>query len=196
DGLRVEPGRIVALNGRLPIRPEAWDARDHLSHLPPPAALIDVAARGVGMTDRPAILITGATDGLGRALASRLAADGATLILHGRDRRRLNGAADEIGGAGGAGRPRTRPAPLAHPPPGPRPPPGLRAATDRRPPRRGHRRRRARRARSPYQRRRVRAAIRRELSRWVPAHPGAAPAAAGVGADPHRQRRLPRPAPA
>ena len=40
------------------------------------------------MTDRPAILITGATDGLGRALAQALAADGATLILHGRDQRK------------------------------------------------------------------------------------------------------------
>jgi NAD(P)-dependent dehydrogenase (short-subunit alcohol dehydrogenase family) len=59
------------------------------------------------MTDRPAILITGATDGLGRALAGRLAADGATLILHGRDRRRLDRAADEIGGTAGTDRPRT-----------------------------------------------------------------------------------------
>jgi NAD(P)-dependent dehydrogenase (short-subunit alcohol dehydrogenase family) len=34
---------------------------------------------------RQTILITGATDGLGRALASELAAEGATLLLHGRD---------------------------------------------------------------------------------------------------------------
>jgi NAD(P)-dependent dehydrogenase (short-subunit alcohol dehydrogenase family) len=65
------------------------------------------------MTDRPAILITGATDGLGRALAGRLAADGATLILHGRDRRKLDRAADEIGGTAGTDRPRTVLADLA-----------------------------------------------------------------------------------
>jgi NAD(P)-dependent dehydrogenase (short-subunit alcohol dehydrogenase family) len=35
------------------------------------------------------ILITGATDGLGRALANRLAAEGHTLILHGRDAGKL-----------------------------------------------------------------------------------------------------------
>ena len=58
------------------------------------------------MTDRPAILITGATDGLGRALAERLAADGATLILHGRDQRRLDRTADDIGAAAGADRDR------------------------------------------------------------------------------------------
>lgn len=38
--------------------------------------------------DRKTILITGATDGLGRAVAARLARPGTTLLLHGRDRRR------------------------------------------------------------------------------------------------------------
>ena len=45
------------------------------------------------------VLITGATDGLGRALAERLAADGADLILHGRDRARLEAVAAAVGGA-------------------------------------------------------------------------------------------------
>lgn len=35
--------------------------------------------------DEQTILITGATDGLGRALATELAAQGATLLIHGRD---------------------------------------------------------------------------------------------------------------
>src|SRR5215207_6517522 len=42
------------------------------------------------------VLITGATDGLGRAVAERLAAGGATVHLHGRDPERLEAAAHEI----------------------------------------------------------------------------------------------------
>ncbi len=53
------------------------------------------------MTDTPTILITGATDGLGRALAGGLAAEGAQLILHGRSREKLELAAGEIAGEHG-----------------------------------------------------------------------------------------------
>jgi NAD(P)-dependent dehydrogenase (short-subunit alcohol dehydrogenase family) len=48
------------------------------------------------MTEPRTILITGATDGLGRALAHRVAADGATVILHGRDADKLDRTADSI----------------------------------------------------------------------------------------------------
>jgi NAD(P)-dependent dehydrogenase (short-subunit alcohol dehydrogenase family) len=51
------------------------------------------------MSDRT-VLITGATDGLGRALAVRLAADGVRLVLHGRSAERLEAVADEVTGAG------------------------------------------------------------------------------------------------
>ncbi len=47
------------------------------------------------------ILITGATDGLGRALAERVAGDGATVILHGRDLERGHRAMQEIAAATG-----------------------------------------------------------------------------------------------
>jgi len=43
------------------------------------------------------VLVTGATDGLGRALAHRLAAEGARLIRHGRDEARLQAVARDIG---------------------------------------------------------------------------------------------------
>ena len=42
------------------------------------------------------ILVTGATDGLGQAVASQLAGRGAALLLHGRDDARLARAADRI----------------------------------------------------------------------------------------------------
>lgn len=58
------------------------------------------------------ILVTGATDGLGRALADRLAADGVGLVLHGRDRHRLDEAANAIRDAHGV-TPRTVCADLA-----------------------------------------------------------------------------------
>jgi NAD(P)-dependent dehydrogenase (short-subunit alcohol dehydrogenase family) len=53
------------------------------------------------------VLITGATDGLGRALADRLAADDVYLILHGRDFGRLAATADAIRDKVGVERPAT-----------------------------------------------------------------------------------------
>jgi NAD(P)-dependent dehydrogenase (short-subunit alcohol dehydrogenase family) len=47
------------------------------------------------------VLVTGATDGLGRAVARRLAELGATVHVHGRDRGRLQAAASTIGAATG-----------------------------------------------------------------------------------------------
>src|SRR3954452_18197542 len=51
--------------------------------------------------DGATVLITGATDGLGRALAADLAARGARVLVHGRDRARVDAAAAEAGAAGG-----------------------------------------------------------------------------------------------
>lgn len=65
------------------------------------------------MSDPRTVFITGATDGLGRGLAHRLAADGATLILHGRDRGKVDRTADDIRDTHGVSRPRTVVADLA-----------------------------------------------------------------------------------
>ncbi len=65
------------------------------------------------MSDARTILITGATDGLGRALADRLAAEGATLILHGRSMDKLDRTAQEIHDAHGVPRPQVVVADLA-----------------------------------------------------------------------------------
>ena len=43
------------------------------------------------------VLVTGATDGLGRGVALALAAEGATVLLHGRDPERLAAVAAEVG---------------------------------------------------------------------------------------------------
>lgn len=53
------------------------------------------------------ILVTGATDGLGRALAGELAAAGATVLIHGRDPERLAQAEAEVATRGGADRVRS-----------------------------------------------------------------------------------------
>jgi NAD(P)-dependent dehydrogenase (short-subunit alcohol dehydrogenase family) len=59
------------------------------------------------MTRAQTVLVTGATDGLGRALTHRLAGDGAALILHGRDPDKLERTADELRDTHGVERPRT-----------------------------------------------------------------------------------------
>jgi NAD(P)-dependent dehydrogenase (short-subunit alcohol dehydrogenase family) len=46
--------------------------------------------------EQTVVLVTGATDGLGRAVAARLAAGGATVHVHGRDRGRLAATAQDI----------------------------------------------------------------------------------------------------
>ena len=46
-------------------------------------------------------LITGSTDGVGRVVAQRLAADGWRVLVHGRDRARGDGLVAEIAAAGG-----------------------------------------------------------------------------------------------
>jgi NAD(P)-dependent dehydrogenase (short-subunit alcohol dehydrogenase family) len=46
------------------------------------------------------VLITGATDGLGRALAAELAGRGAGVVVHGRDRTKAEAVAREIGAVG------------------------------------------------------------------------------------------------
>jgi NAD(P)-dependent dehydrogenase (short-subunit alcohol dehydrogenase family) len=63
--------------------------------------------------DQTTILVTGATDGLGRGVVQRLAADGATMHLHGRDPDRLAATARAIQRATGNDRLHTHLADLA-----------------------------------------------------------------------------------
>jgi NAD(P)-dependent dehydrogenase (short-subunit alcohol dehydrogenase family) len=57
--------------------------------------------------EQQTILVTGATDGLGRALARELAARGATVLLHGRSEQRLEDTRRELEEATGSDRLRT-----------------------------------------------------------------------------------------
>jgi len=54
--------------------------------------------------DQQTILVTGATDGLGKAVARELASRGSTVLLHGRDAARLEESLREIRGASGNNR--------------------------------------------------------------------------------------------
>lgn len=51
---------------------------------------------GMWPIEQQVILVTGATGGLGRALAGRLAELGATVVVHGRSRERLDAASERI----------------------------------------------------------------------------------------------------
>jgi NAD(P)-dependent dehydrogenase (short-subunit alcohol dehydrogenase family) len=50
--------------------------------------------------DGKTVLVTGSTDGVGRYVAGRLAAAGARVLIHGRDRARARALVDEIKRAG------------------------------------------------------------------------------------------------
>ena len=52
---------------------------------------------------QPTVLVTGATDGIGRATALALASRGVRVLVHGRDARKAASVADEIRGVAGAG---------------------------------------------------------------------------------------------
>jgi NAD(P)-dependent dehydrogenase (short-subunit alcohol dehydrogenase family) len=53
----------------------------------------------------PLILVTGSTDGIGKATATALAAGGAEVILHGRDEKKGKRVQEELARKAGAGRP-------------------------------------------------------------------------------------------
>ena len=51
--------------------------------------------------DGKTVLITGSTDGVGRYVAAQLAASGAKVLIHGRDKQRAKTLIEEIERAGG-----------------------------------------------------------------------------------------------
>jgi len=56
------------------------------------------------MTPNPVVLVTGATDGVGREVARRLALSGAQVLVHGRNRERGEALVGEVMAAGGQAR--------------------------------------------------------------------------------------------
>jgi NAD(P)-dependent dehydrogenase (short-subunit alcohol dehydrogenase family) len=56
------------------------------------------------MAEAPTALVTGATSGIGRAAAVKLARDGFNIVVHGRDAARGTAVVKEIEGAGGSAR--------------------------------------------------------------------------------------------
>jgi NAD(P)-dependent dehydrogenase (short-subunit alcohol dehydrogenase family) len=74
---------------------------------------LDRRRRRLVLTAKRTILITGATDGLGLGVANRLANEGHNLILHGRDRARLDSVAAELASRNGGNAPLTVLADLA-----------------------------------------------------------------------------------
>ena len=67
----------------------------------------------MGMLDGKVVLVTGSTDGHGRALARELLAEGATVLVHGRDPERLAGTSGELAKYAAADRVRCYQADLA-----------------------------------------------------------------------------------
>ncbi|HMD92393.1 MAG TPA: SDR family NAD(P)-dependent oxidoreductase [Trebonia sp.] len=57
----------------------------------------------MALLDGKVVLVTGATDGLGRALAADLARSGATVLVHGRDPGRIADTVQELRAAAGSG---------------------------------------------------------------------------------------------
>ncbi len=146
------------------------------------------------MTASKTALITGATDGVGRVVARRLAADGWRILAHGRSLERGQSLVREIESAGGKAT--FLPADLASLAEVRRLADAVKAG-DRQPAAADQQRRHrlGRRGAWPAgERRRPRAALRGELSRGLPAHPPAAAAGQGERAGADRQRLLRRPA--
>jgi NAD(P)-dependent dehydrogenase (short-subunit alcohol dehydrogenase family) len=55
--------------------------------------------QGMRPIEETTVLVTGATDGLGRGVARELAGRGARVLLHGRSREKLEALSEELGGA-------------------------------------------------------------------------------------------------